>query len=179
MKTITYRGINPQIVATAKILATHTMINLQLPPYEMDDLIQQLVIEGIHIEREYRPGERSLSSHLTERMRYAQLSLMRSYLAEKRCIRLHQVSENSLQNKDGDAISLMELLPDTSVGNDIVGMAHMRDLLHSLSDRERTVAELLLQGFTAKETAEKMGVKLRWIERIRTGIRKKHPHFKK
>lgn len=178
MKKIAYHGINPQVVATAKTIAQNITITLQLPPYEMEDLTQQLVIEGILIEREFNEGEYSLSSYLTERMHYAQLDLMRMYLADKRKVRLGQLKNNEREDEDGKPVSIFDLLPDKSTSNDIIGVTHLHGVLESLSPQERELAELLLQGYTTNEAAEMMGVKPRFVELLRAKIRKNHKKLK-
>ena len=178
MKKITYHGVNPQVVATAKTFAQNIIISLQLPQYEMEDLTQQLVIEGILIEREFVEGEYSLSSYLTERMHYMQLDLMRTYLADKRKVRLSQLKNNEWEDEDGNLVSIFDFLPDKSTSNDIIGMSHLHGVLEALSPQERELAELLLQGYTTNEAAEMMGLKPRSVELLRAKIRKNHKNLK-
>lgn len=178
MKKITYHGVNPQVVATAKTFAQNIIISLQLPQYEMEDLTQRLVIEGILIEREFVEGEYSLSSYLTERMHYVQLDLMRTYLADKRKVRLSQLKNNEWEDEDGNLGSIFDFLPDKSTSNDIIGISHLHGVLEALSPQERELAELLLQGYTTNEAAEMMGLKPRFVELLRAKIRKNHKNLK-
>lgn len=178
MKKITYHGINPQVVATAKTIAQNITITLRLPQYETEDLIQQLVIEGILIEREFNEGEFSLSSYLTERMHYVKLDLMRTYLADKRKVRLIQIKDSEWEDENGNHVSIFDILPDKSTSNDIIGVSHLHGVLEALSPQERELAELLLQGYTTNEAAEMMGVKPRFVELLRAKIRKNHKKLK-
>lgn len=175
MRKITYHGINPQIIATATMLANNIVTRLRLPQDEKDDLIQQLIIAGIRIEQRYRPGDYSLSSYLTKHMLYMQLDIMRSYLTIKRRTQLCWGYEGDDRRK----VPFLDFLPDTSPDNDVIGITHLHDVLNALPAKEKDMADLLLQGYTTEEAAEKLGFKPRYVELLRAKIRKNHKKLKK
>ena len=74
---------------------------------------------------------------------------------------------------------MLERMPSTDAGSDIVGSVQVRDVLEALSGRERELAGLLMQGYTTQEAAGIMGEKPRKIELMRAKIRESAKKLKK
>ena len=101
------------------------------------------------------------------------LAIQRFYRAHKRSVYLYRLSENEREDAEGNLTSIFDLLTDRAHEHDIVGTAQVHDVLNSLSGQERTLAELLLQGYTSNEAARKMNTSLRTVESLKAKIRKK------
>lgn len=177
--SLSYAGINPIIVSVSMNLSHGIVIKLQLPRHEQDDILQTMLIAGVRWEQEYRPGQISLSTYLTERLTHLQIDLLRAYQAEKRRTYLHQIYEYEEVDEEGETSSLLERMPSTDAGSDIVGSVQVRDVLEALSGRERELAGLLMQGYTTQEAAGIMGEKPRKIELLRAKIRESAKKLKK
>lgn len=177
--SLSYAGINPIIVSVSKNLSHGIVIKLQLPRHEQDDILQTMLIAGVRWEQEYRPGQISLSTYLTERLTHLQIDLLRAYQAEKRRTYLHQIYEYEEMDEDGETSTLLERIPSTDACSDVVGSVQVRDVLKSLSGKECELADLLMQGYTTKEAAGIMGEKPRKIELMRVKIRESAKKLKK
>lgn len=151
-----YKGIHPQIVATAYTLANKLLLELALPRDEFEDIVQELVIAGVKAEQIYREGKNSFSSYITERLGWVQLDLKRRYTSNKKVIYLRTARLESEMQEHHEAL---QELPDAQGENEILACAEFALMATSLTPQKRRMMELLRDGYGVSDIAVQLGCK--------------------
>ena len=77
--------------------------------------------------------------------------------------------------EDGDEISeFIDIFPsDVDIEKEVLLLTQIKEYLNGLTDRERLIFQLIIDGYTMREIAKMMGCSHQNISRIRLGIIRK------
>ena len=156
----TYSGIPAFILANATILTGKINDKLGLHAREDEDIFQELLTCGCSAQRKYRKGALSEKTFVYRAMERGAIDLLRRYNRHCRKIFLHE-EQPQVKNKGRFGLASPTNgvdLPDVADNPDIVGQAHVRDVLASLSPLHQTIAELAMQEKSLSEMARALNM---------------------
>ncbi len=148
------------IEATSTTFAQAIILRLHLPPDELPDIRQDLILVGVRAVPQYRSGKRAIGTYITEKLKWACKDILRRFLAERRRVSLFCESEVIVSHDGrGSLVSRFDFMADNSKETDIIGIAEKQSIIGLMDGEERDFLRLLDAGHTPRGAALRLGWK--------------------
>ena len=170
VNTSKYSGIDGIIIATAARFARSIDEELRLHQQDDEDIFHELIIAGLALQKNYRPGEVSEETYIFRGMRNIRIDIIRKYTRDCRKAYLYREQSEQPVKDDGD-VSVPQAEPADDP--DVVSQVHMEDLIKQLSPLQQKIVRMSIEEKSLSQIAKALGCSIAAVRWEKAKIKEK------